>query len=177
MKKRLNKKTICLTAAALTMTMGLSVGTALAYFTTYAEAAGGVALDLGFTTTTPEEEVSDWVKHITIRNTGSYDCYVRIRVFAGAGYQEALVYSDDNGKWTPGEAEDGYYYYSDVVAPGGETEELRVTVDNLDKDQDFNVIVVQECTPVQYDEDGNPYANWDLIIDSSEESYGQEVGE
>ena len=30
MKKRLNKKTICLTAAALTMTMGMSVGTALA---------------------------------------------------------------------------------------------------------------------------------------------------
>ena len=35
MKKKLNKKTLCLTAAALTLTAGLSVGSAMAYFTTY----------------------------------------------------------------------------------------------------------------------------------------------
>ena len=31
MKKKLNKKTLCLTAAALTLTAGLSVGSAMAY--------------------------------------------------------------------------------------------------------------------------------------------------
>ena len=41
MKKKLNKKTLCLTAAALTLTAGLSVGSAMAYFTTYVTAQGG----------------------------------------------------------------------------------------------------------------------------------------
>lgn len=171
MKKRLNKKTICLTAAALTMTMGLSVGTALAYFTTYAEASGGVALDLGFTTTVPGETVDDWTKHVTISNTGDYDCYVRVRAFAGNAY--TLQYS--GGNWTLGT--DGYYYYNEIVPAGGSTGTLDIVIAGAVDGQSFNVVVVQECTPVQYDEDGSPYADWNVIADSSEESYGQEVGE
>lgn len=46
MKKKLNKKTLCLTAAALTLTAGLSVGSAMAYFTTYVTAQGGQELSL-----------------------------------------------------------------------------------------------------------------------------------
>ena len=107
MKKKLNKKTLCLTAAALTLTAGLSVGSAMAYFTTYVTAQGGQELSLGFTEVIPDEEVSDWTKHIKIENTGDYECYVRVKVFAGSQYQEGLVYSDESGKWTPGD--DGYY--------------------------------------------------------------------
>ena len=40
MKKSFNKKNLCLAAAALTLTAGLSVGSAMAYFTTYATASG-----------------------------------------------------------------------------------------------------------------------------------------
>ena len=72
MKKKLNKKTLCLTAAALTLTAGLSVGSAMAYFTTYVTAQGGQELSLGFTEVIPDEEVSDWTKHIKIENTGDY---------------------------------------------------------------------------------------------------------
>ena len=57
MKKKLNKKTLCLTAAALTLTAGLSVGSAMAYFTTYVTAQGGQELSLGFTEVIPDEEV------------------------------------------------------------------------------------------------------------------------
>ena len=30
----------------------------------------------------------------------------------------------------------------------------------------FNVVVVQECTPVLYTEDGTPYADWNKKIDT-----------
>ena len=157
------------------MTLGLSVGTAMAYFTTYTEAAGGVELELGFTETIPHEEVTDWTKHIKIENTGNYDCYVRVKVFAGELFQDSLTYGDDSGKWTPGA--DGYYYYSDIVPAGGMTEELRVMIDHMDAEQSFNVIVVQECTLVQYDGNGSPYADWNTIADSGEEVYEGEQGE
>ena len=44
-------KTICLTLAALIMAAGITVGTAMAYFTTYVTADGGAVLILGFTDT------------------------------------------------------------------------------------------------------------------------------
>ena len=160
------KKNLCLAAAALTLTASLGVGSAMAYFTTYTTASGGASLSLGNTVTVPEEQVSDWTKHVTVRNTGETDCYVRVRVFAGDRYQDSLQYSDENGKWTPGE--DGYYYYSDIVPVGGSAEELRVHIDNMDSEESFNVIVVQEGTPVLYDENDEPYADWDRVLDSGD---------
>lgn len=169
---RMKKKNLCLAAAALTLAMGVSVGGAMAYFTTYAAASGGARLSLGNTVTVPEEQVVDWTKHVTIQNTGDVDCFVRVRAFAGEKYQDGLTYADDNGKWSPGE--DGYYYYSDVVPAGGEAEELRIGVDNMDSEESFNVIVVQESTPALYDEQGNPYADWNRVMDSSKTVYTEE---
>ena len=157
MKKKFSKKSLCLAAAALALTAGLSVNSAMAYFTTYATAAGGVTIILGSTTTVPEETVSDWTKHIVIKNTGDFECYVRVKVFAGDKYQDGLKYQGSE-KWSPGEGD--YYYYSDVVLAGGETEELQVKIDSKDSEEEFNVIVAQECTPVLYDDQGNPYADW-----------------
>ena len=108
---------------------------------------------------------------MTISNTGDYDCYVRVRAFAGSAY--SLQYFGEN--WTPGT--DGYYYYNEIVPAGGSTGTLDIMIAGAVDGQSFNVVVVQECTPVQYDEDDSPYADWNVIADSSEESYGQEVGE
>ena len=62
------------------------------------------------------------------------------------------------------------------IPPGGVSETFRVKIDTMDSEDDFNVIVVQECTAVLYDEKGNPYADWTRIADSSEESYQGEGG-
>ena len=43
--------------------------------------------------------------------------------------------------------------------------------------EDFNVVVIQECTAVLYEEDGIPYADWDAVLDSGRDSYGWEGGE
>ena len=80
-----------------------------------------------------------------------------MKVFAGEKYQDGLQYQGSQ-KWSPGE--NGYYYYSDIVPVGGETEELQVKIDSKDSEEEFNVIVAQECTPVLYDNEGKPYADW-----------------
>lgn len=88
-----------LTAFALIMVLGLSIGTAMAYFTTFVTAQGGMTIRLGDTTTIEEPEVSDWEKHIVIHNQGPDACYVRAKAFAGSTIQ--LDYSDKSGGlWT-----------------------------------------------------------------------------
>ena len=155
--RKINKKSLCLAAAALTLTAGISAGTAMAYFTT---------LNMGFSETIPKEDFSNWTKHVSVENTGDYDCYVRVKALAGSKYQDGLQYSDSDGKWTPGE--DGYYYYSDPIAPGESTSVLDIRIDSKESDASFNVVVVQESTKVLYNENNEPYADWTQIADTSE---------
>ena len=164
--RKINKKSLCLAAAALTLTAGISAGTAMAYFTTYTEASGGVTLNMGFSETIPKEDFSNWTKHVSVENTGDYDCYVRVKALAGSKYQDGLQYSDSDGKWTPGE--DGYYYYSDPIAPGESTSVLDIRIDSKESDASFNVVVVQESTKVLYNENNEPYADCTQIADTSE---------
>lgn len=171
MMKRLSKKTICLAAAAITLTGTLAVGSACAYFTTYSTAKGSVEFNMGYTETTPNEVVREGNKIVTIENTGDYDCFVRVKAFAGTDVQNSLTYSGSN--WSPGDG--GYYYYSEVLpAKGGESTPLTINVsavlDKVDKEHDMNVIVIQECTPVQYDDKGNPYADWSVAFTTDDES-------
>ena len=155
------KKRIYLAAAALALVVTLGIGSAMAYFTTYVLADGGVELSMGSTVTIPKEKMDLHYKIVSIKNTGDYDCYVRVKAFVSAENGE-LVFSDEDGKWTPGA--DGYYYYSDIVKPGETTDTVKIAVNGLlvepEEGEAFNVIVVQECTPVLYDENGNAYADW-----------------
>ena len=159
MKKMRNKKMLGLAAAALVLTAGAATGKAMAYFTTYVTAQGGHELELGFTTTIPNEVVKDWTKDITLTNTGEKDCYVRVKTFAGTKYK--LDYVDGSGgSWSAGP--EGYYYWHGILAPGETTGSLLVKIDKLEATESFNVIVVQECTPVPYDEEGNALS-WDQV--------------
>jgi len=172
MKLNTNKRTICLSLAAFALVMGLSVGTVMAYFTAVDTAAGGVDLDLKFTTTVPNEEVENSQKMLTLKNTGVEDCYVRLIALAGEQFQGGLEYIEPagDGRWTPGPG--GYYYYSEILAPGESTTQLNVKFafpeDPEEGEQDdFNIIIIQESAPVLYDEEGKPYADWDVKADVS----------
>ena len=136
--RKLHKKPLVLAAAAIALTGSLTVG---------------------FTETKPHEEVDENGKHVTISNVGDYDCFVRVRAFAPV----ELSYNAPDGGWTDGG--DGYWYYNDVLQAGQTTEkELNITYKFPSGDQkpeEFNVVVIQECTPILYDEDGNAYADWD----------------
>lgn len=138
--------------AAVVLLAGISVKQTLAYFTTYATARGGVPITVG-PTTTVREKFKNWQKTIQIENTGDVDCFVRAKVIAGSQFEITAEGSD----WTTGD--DGYYYYSKVVPVGEMTEPIIASITVGEKVQvSFNVVVVQECTPVTYDEDGNPVA-------------------
>ena len=170
MMNKLSKKTICLAVAALALTGTLAVGSAYAYFTTYSEAKGNVVFELGETHTEPHEEVIGGKKIVSIENTGDYDCYIRIRAYAGNNYN--LTYGDGGfGKWYDGE--DGYWYYRDILTVGSVSKKVNVILPqellkDVTDEKDLNVIVIQECTPVQYDDNGEPYADWDVTFEDSQ---------
>ena len=166
-------KTLVLASLALILVLGLSVGSAMAYFTTYAVAEGGVEIDLGFTNTQIEENVVAGQKQLVLTNTGDFDCYVRLKALTGDAHKDSIVYSEPGGAglWTPGG--DGYYYYSDIVAAKGSTAQINVgfAFPADEEPADFNVIIIQECTPVLYDADGSAYADWTVKADVSQSIY------
>jgi len=138
------------------------VESADAYFTTYTGAAGGRTLNVG-SQPDIEEEFSSWTKTLTVSNAeGSQPVYVRARGFAGGEY--SLVYLDETGSWTAGE--DGFYYYNSILNAGEETSPLEVGIGGIPEGEgSFNVAVVYECTPVQYQADGTPYADWEVRLE------------
>lgn len=145
-----NRVVTGLVVAAILGVMVFSVNQTLAYFTTYAVARGGVPIELG-PTTTVKEKFKDWKKTIEIENTGDVPCFIRTKIIAGSLFE--ITASGSN--WTLGS--DGYWYYSEVVPVGGTTESIEAYIKvPEDVEYSFNVVVVQECVPVSYDEDGNP---------------------
>ena len=168
-------KGVCLGLAAIALTAGVTVGKAMAYFTTYVEADGSAQVSLDFPNVEVEEKVSDMTKSITLKNTGEYDCYMRVKVLAGEAYQDLLTCNGAN--WEKNET-DGYYYYG-VIVPAGETakdvlnavigkkDETGTITDGIafqaakDGLKEFNVVVAAECTPVFYDGQGNPQYSWE----------------
>ena len=174
MLKNMNKKTIYLAAVAAFLAVGLSVGSAMAYFTTYAVAQGGYTIELGEIETELEEKVDliDPKKEIKLKNTGDMDCFVRLKVLVGDAFKEDMKFTEpgEEGKWTPGA--DGYYYYSDILKAEEMTTQLNVSfVFPEEEVTQFNVIVIQECTPVLYGEGGAPYADWNNKADVSQTIY------
>lgn len=173
MKRFRNNKTVWLTAAAVILAGSMSIQSALAYFTANASAQGGHTISLG-SSTDIVEKVIDRAKQIIITNTGENDCFVRVKVFSGS--QIDIEYSGESGAWSQGE--DEYWYYSDIVPAGGKTSMLKASIIIPEGfEDDFNVVVVQECTPVLFDQNGKPYADWTQKIDSTSDFDREEAGE
>lgn len=169
---------MALAAAALVLT-GAGVKSASAYFTTYVSAGGSQVVHMG-SQTEIHEEVSEMTKHISIENTSqTNDCYVRIKVFHGSQLDISYTDQSENGNlWRYSEA-DGYWYYEPILAPGGKTELLDARIllpEGFDQDS-FNVVVIQECTPVVYDAQGNPMADWTTVYSEYQETIQQKEGE
>lgn len=165
-------KLIVMSAAALCMTAALTIESSLAYFTTYVSAGGGGVVNLG-SSTVIDEEVEEMTKLITITNPSDRsDCFVRVKVFSGT---EVTATVSGDGNWRHGEND--YWYYTPVLPAGASTTVLNAKInvpEGFDKDN-FNVVVVQECTPVVYDENGNETADWNTVIGGEDD--WKEAGE
>ena len=146
--KAFNKKSI-LTVIAAALVLSLSMGLTFAYFSDFEAAKGGAQLTLG-SQTHIDEEVSDKGKTIVIQNTGTTDVVVRVGVYGPS----TMTVTDVSGdKW---EYDNGFWYYTEVIKVGGESSELVANI-KAPKGQidNFDVVVVQECAQVVYDEYGN----------------------
>lgn len=108
-------------------------------------------------------------KRVSITNTSqTNDCFVRVKVFCSS--QLPLSYENESGLWSEGT--EGYWYYGSILPAGASTEILNVKIGELPADYDrdsFNVIVIQECTPVVYDKEGNPTADWNQVYTEYQE--------
>lgn len=166
----------CLLALlAVGMVLAAGLGSANAYFTTYAEAQGGVTIHLGDRTEI-DEEFSEWMKRVSVTSEeDSVPVYVRVKAFCGSEYM--LRYAWEGDTWSEtvqgtgslvADSDTGYYYYTDILYGGQSTSQFLIQILNRDGEpiasgadaSDFNVVVVYESTPVLYDEAGNPYADW-----------------
>lgn len=161
MRKKIGNALLAFAAAAMVLTV--NGGSARAYFTTYVEAQGGAVVHLGGETKITEN-VSSWTKHISIQNTEGEPVYVRVKAFCGDAY--ALQYSDPENMWLrlgPANTDqnaaddDVFYLYKNIVYSGenNATSELQIKIDTKGNENTFDVVVIYESIPAQYDEEGN----------------------
>ncbi|MCM1190348.1 MAG: hypothetical protein NC541_13765 [bacterium] len=162
-----------LTVLAVASVLTAGIDSTDAYFTTYAEAAGGYRISLGDHTDLEETISKGGVKHVQITNTEGAPVYVRVKAFSGSAYPLTYVSgTDESGApcWTEGT--DGYWYYKDILREKEESEELRIEIafpQEPEEGDEFNVIVIYESTPVRYHYEGDayvPYADWDEKLDA-----------
>ena len=166
----MKKASVCAALLAAVMAAFASLPAAWGYFTTYTQVRGGLPIYLGHETEI-HEEVSDMTKHLTIENQeDSSVVFVRARGFSDSAHP--LTYTCEvEGDWKEGN--DGFWYYQKPLAPGETTSTLHVKIDlpagEPEEGDNFNVVVVYESTLALYDAQGNPYADWSMILDTYEE--------
>lgn len=157
-------KTI-LAAMAVVLPLSAGIGSAFSYFTANAGSQGRLEVEIGPPDTEITERFGDWTKHVTVTNVGEVPVYVRVQAFSGSRYPLEYITNDS---WT---ADGSYYVYNEILPPGGETVQLDIKisgVEETDKDN-FNVIVVYERTPVQYNENGEAKApDWNYSVRTEE---------
>ena len=149
---------IILPALAVILVIGLAVGTAIAYFTAHTEATGSVPVALGANTEI-EESIKDLDKVITISNKGPEAVWVRAKAYSA--YE--LTYKGEG--WSKGE--DDFYVYGEIVEAGqtADTLTVSITAPTDEVTEEFNVIVIYECTKVMYDDEGNLLdPDWSLAV-------------
>ncbi len=163
----MKKKHIILGFVAAALIASSTIAPALAYFTDHTEAVGSVQIALGDETHI-NERVADGQKIVSISSTYGQPVYIRVQAFAAEGM--ALVYSGSG--WVDGG--DGFWYFTTPIAQGETTGDLAVTIPKtlIDGDQDFNIVVVYESAPAEFNEDGDPTgypeANWDTPVEPIE---------
>jgi len=140
------------TALALAMVciLGCSAKNAISYFTTFANAKGGVTMHL-VDETTITEEVRDGKKVVVIHNNSKDTAvYVRVKAFAFIAGKDAI--QDGTGtNWS--RSSDGYWYYGPVLEPGEDTSELTISFlypEDKEEGDEYEVTVVYESVPAQY---------------------------
>ncbi|MBQ9708339.1 MAG: hypothetical protein IJV66_04045 [Firmicutes bacterium] len=132
---------------AILLAFGATTVISSAYFSDYETAAGQAGIHLSGQTQI-EEKWQGTEKVVWIQNTGKVDVVVRAGVFAPE--KISTITLETPGDWKQGE-DKNFWYYQHVLKPGDSTSEIKVSVSVKDVDidyRDFDIVVVQECAPV-----------------------------
>jgi len=125
---------------ALALVLAIAVGGTVAYLYMSTHSVENTFTAANVSCKVNEDKFDGTTKTgVTVKNTGNVDAYIRAAIVvnwvddAGHVLGEPVKASDYTitGTSTKWEFKDGYYYYSDVVAADGETEDL-----------------IGECTPL-----------------------------
>jgi len=166
----MKKRTLILAVIAVVLVLSASIGSAVAYFTTYATARGGYVIYLGARTEI-EERISNNRKIVQIFNRaqsdediGKYPVFVRVRAFTDS--DGTLDYSANAGSlWQP--RNDGCWYYQKAIYAGtsahpeGAVTDPAFIVDvkvnrALKEGEQLDVVVVYDSVPAVFNADGSP---------------------
>lgn len=149
--KTVNRKSFLL-MIAVALVLSLSVGLAFAYFSDHTEAKGGAKLTLGGKTEIVEK-VTDNSKTVGITNIGETDVLVRVGIYGPSTMTDADI-KYNASDWVK---IDGFYYYKHVLEAGKDAKsDITATIKGPEGVvQNFDVVVVNECMQVTYNEDGS----------------------
>lgn len=165
----MKRNALILAVLAFALVLGMGIVPAWAYFTDSTMASGSIEIETAPPTTHIHEWVKDGVKEVSIENDASSPApvFVRARVFT------SLVFTAAGTNWSAADA-DGWMTYSEAVEPGASTERLAISAEFPEAKQgdNYNVVVVYQSTPAQYDNQGNPTPDWSQVLDEATEKEG-----
>ncbi|WP_302961216.1 hypothetical protein [uncultured Adlercreutzia sp.] len=183
-KSALSKRVAAALSVALVVSLG-AAGTAWAYYTDTTKAAGMIQFkyDPNPPTTEVQETPDGASKIISVQNTGEVDAMVRVKVFDPEINGVELSFEPGDG-WTQAvnENEEGWWYYTEPIAPGASTPDLKAVVEvDPAVTHGFDVIVVQQCATAKLfgttTKDGNPvlgkFADGDKYLTSQNAREGE----
>ena len=162
----MKKRHIVLAILAVAFVLTSSIGTAIAYFTTFVTAKGGYVVHVA-NQSEIEETYDKGAKTLSIKNTGEtgkYPIFVRVRAFAGDDYIITPV-ADNEGKWNLNPSSPlntDYWYYTEAVYGQASTTEMSIEINYADSTKEWkdgnerNIIVVYESTPAIFTSTGEP---------------------
>ena len=168
------RNTFVLSLLALALILSAVISPALAYFTDQDQATGAIPITLSGKTVI-QDNYENGKKTIAIQNTKGRDVWVRMQIAVGETVKQYVVFTSGTG-WTDGG--DGYWYYGSPVsssAPNNSTSIFTVDITNVPvpiptenqelSQTEFNVSVLYETTPVQYNTDGSTKAaDWNIQL-------------
>lgn len=174
----MKRKDIIAAGLAAALVLGATLAPAAAYLTGNDEAQGRVPVGPLTSVVRIDEDVEQLKKSITLTNEKndpdnpdavSGPVYVRMRAYTGPKYEKKLVYTRGDG-WSDAADAEGWWYYGPILQDKESTTPFGVELVDLPEGtlltegDSVNIVIVYEYTPVLYDEAGNAYANWDLVL-------------
>ena len=161
----MKKRYLILAVLAIAMVLSASIGTAIAYFTTYTDARGGYVIHMKYETEI-HEDVEAGVKKITITNnpntgteTGTYPVFVRVRIWSGSDTNIDSVSGTDWLTTTPDST--NAIRYRNALYTGETTSALEVKISEVQgagvrPGDPVDVVITYESVPAVFLPNGDP---------------------